>query len=525
MRIKKLKINTTEIPLSNMVLIVGANGTGKTRLLDEIYSAFASINRQSTFWDFTFEPEITEEDKKTWYQNLHQFVEKGTLKWYSPFTKPDGLKLTESEYEKFDEEKNLDFLKNELSHYLPVGQRLTIPNNAQMTPQTQTATDPLNILYRSPKMLKHIQKNLTSLFGKKLYLTTHNVPQIELRLADSSDTKLAAWIPNKPQESVQKYQKWLEKNNIGDIKIEGHGIQAFLHIMLSYALPTNSILMIDEPEIYLYPSIKRKFGQLLGKLAQKNKKQFICVTHDSDFLQGVFDAKCNLDIIRLSKKAKEHSLISTTYESTASLWAKHNQTSFLQLAFLDCGIIVEGATDRLVYEYIFSDQKFLDNVEYKFIAAGGADSIKNPEKIAQDLKVPYVVIMDFDTLRAEKKKNQPDQAKIEKLLKLSQQASLLMEIKDLGPKLKGINDLKTKGLAAITDDDLRTKAKKLIENLEKIGIFIIPYGHLESWKEITCRPGEFPEKLIRAYRRNKKEFTNLTAFLKRISTYLHNNLN
>jgi predicted ATP-dependent endonuclease of OLD family len=522
MRIKKLKAGDTEIEPVNMVLIVGANGTGKTRLLDEIHAAFTGRDHKSNYWNLTFENDVGDVDKKTWHDNLHQFSEKGDIKWYCPFTKinnnHDGRKLNSSQYSQYNSETDLNFLKKELTHYLPVNERLQIPSNAPMTQQSQTASDPLNILFRSPKMLKDIQNHLKRLFSKELYLASHNVPQLELRLADSSDTNLPQAILDKPQESFQKYQEWMKANQIGEITIEGHGIQAFLHIMLSYALPTNSILMIDEPEIHLYPSIKRKFGQLLGNLAQKNKKQFICVTHDSDFLQGVFDAKCDLDILKLSKLNKTHSVIHTPYKTDSSLWAKHNQTSFLQLAFLDCGILVEGATDRLAYEHIFSDQKFLNNVEYKFISSGGKDSISNPEKIAQDLKVPYAVILDIDVLKEGEYKN------VEKMLKLSGQNTILTKIRAIGPKLKGIQDFKKKGLEAISDGTTKTEVETIINDLAGLGVFVVPCGCLESWREIKCLKPEFPEKFIKSYRRKKSDFKNIIDFLKQIETYLQDKI-
>lgn len=518
MRIKKIKIEDVETELSNMVLIVGANGTGKTRLLDEIHAAFTGRDRKSNFWALTFENEIGRIDKKTWYENLHQFTEGEESKWYCPFTKinnkHDGRKLNKSHYDQYESATDFDFLKKELTHYLPVGERLQIPSDAPMTQQSQTASDPLNILFRSPKMLKDIQKHLKRLFSKELYLASHNIPQLELRLADSYDTILPPSNPNKSQDSFQKYQKWLETNKIGDIKIEGHGIQAFLHIMLSYALPTNSILMIDEPEIHLYPSIKRKFGQLLGNLAQKNKKQFICVTHDSDFLQGVFDAKCDLDVLKLSKVNKNHSVIHTPYKTGSSPRANQNQTSFLQLAFLDCGILVEGATDRLAYEHIFSDQKFLNNLEYKFISSSGKDSICNPEKIATDLNVPYAIILDIDVLKEGEYKN------VAKMLKLKGHNAILERMESLGPKLKGIKDFKGKGLSAISDNEIKKEAKAVIKELEKLGVFVVPCGCLESWREINCLKPEFPEKFIKAYRRNKSEFKNVIKFLQKIETYL-----
>ncbi len=516
-----MTINEKTIPLANIVLIVGANGTGKTRLLDEAYSAFTGIKRNSNYWNLNFEYDSTKEDRTNWRENLHQLIEREKIQWYCPFSK-EGQKINQQQYESLDNDDgykkvfpNDDFLKKEFTHYLPVEERTTVPGHAPRIAQSQAAADPLNLLFRSSKMFKEIQNNLLSLFNKKLWLAPHNDPELELRLADESDGDLDKWLYKNPPKAFQKYQAWLKENNIGNITIEGHGVRAFLHIMLSYTLPTNSILMIDEPEIHLYPSIKRKFGQLLGTLAQKGKKQFICVTHDSDFLQGVFDAKCDLVILKLSKKEKEYSVINTEYKSTKTLWAKQNQTNFLQLAFLDCGIIVEGSTDRLVYEYVFSDQKFLDNIEYKFIAAGGKDSISNPEKIAQDLKTPYAIILDIDNLKEKEYK------KAENFLKLSGQTELLNRIKILGPKLKGIPDLKKKGVIVINNPIIKKETEELLLDLEKIGIFIVPCGCLESWREIDCIKAEFPEKFIRTYKRNKRQFKEVINFLKKIDTYLN----
>ena len=224
------------------------------------------------------------------------------------------------------------------------------------------------------------------------------------------------------------------------------------------------------------------------------------------------------DARELSKINKTHSVIHTPYKTDSSLWAKHNQTSFLQLAFLDCGILVEGATDRLAYEHIFSDQKFLNNVEYKFISSGGKDSISNPEKIAQDLKVPYAVILDIDVLKEGEYKN------IEKMLKLSGQNTILEKIKTIGAKLKGIQDFKKKGLESISDGTTKTEVEAIINDLAGLGVFVVPCGCLESWHEIKCLKPEFPEKFIKSYRKKKSDFKNVIDFLKQIETYLQSKI-
>lgn len=524
MRITKITINDTEIKPKNLVLILGANSTGKTRLLDEMHSVFTDRKRSTAFWDINFEYRIYKYDKENWYKSLNQNVEGKQIQWYCPFTiynnQPDGHILQDQNYEDLKEQKkfkpyfsNPEFLRKEFIHYLQVPNRLTVPNNVSITAQSQKTSDSLNLLYRTPKMFKEIKGHLNRLFDKQLHTALHGNPQLELRLSDKEDEAIPKWRPNDPQKSFQEYQKWIKDNSIGDISVEGHGIQAFLHIMLSYAIPTNTVLMIDEPEIHLYPSIKRKFGALLGKIAGQNDKQFICVTHDSDFLQGVFDSKCDLTIIKLSRTNKKYSLIYSQYNRNNRLRASQIQTQFLQIPFLDFAVIVEGANDRMVYEYVFNDKKLLNEIEYKFIAAGGKDSVTNPEKVANDLSVPYAMIFDIDVLKKGNFKH------FSKILKLKNKKVIKKRVKVLGEKINGIANFKIKGINAVLNNIVKIELGNLLSDLEQEGIFFVPIGCLESWCEIKSDKGEYPDKLIKKYHRSKKDFTDMIDFLRRIENY------
>jgi ABC-type nitrate/sulfonate/bicarbonate transport system ATPase subunit len=44
--------------------------------------------------------------------------------------------------------------------------------------------------------------------------------------------------------------------------------------------PVSQILLIDEPEMHIYPTQKRWLGQQLVRLAQSQRKQVFMVTHD-----------------------------------------------------------------------------------------------------------------------------------------------------------------------------------------------------------------------------------------------------
>jgi predicted ATP-dependent endonuclease of OLD family len=338
---------------------------------------------------------------------------------------------------------------------------------------------------------------------------------LDLKIVDEDICGVPAFDINNINQSFLEYTKWKEKNNVGEIWIEGHGVQAFLHIMLTYCIPLNHILLIDEPEIHLYPSVKRKFGNALGTISQNNEKQFFCVTHDSDFLQGIFDSKCEATIIKIKKNGRQRELIHKQFDNKTQYLAGQTQTPFLQIPFLDAAIIVEGATDRLVYEYVFFDNKFLNDVEYKFISAGGKDSISNPIRIASDLKVPYVVILDIENLK------EKENSHLIKLSRVQNEAGFSDEIAEIGLKLKGIENLVTRGVDAIIDLDIKLRVNKLIDSLKVFGIFIVHKGTLESWGQITCeKKSTFPERFIDEYTHRRGKFDEMVGFLKEIESYI-----
>ena len=285
--------------------------------------------------------------------------------------------------------------------------------------------------------------------------------------------------------------------------------------MLTCCIPVNDVLLIDEPEIHLYPSVKRKFGNALGEISKKNQKQFFCVTHDSDFLQGVFDSKCNATIIKIKKNGKKREIIHKHFDRKVQYLAGQNQTPFLQIPFLDAVIVVEGSTDRFVYEHVFFENQFLSDIEYKFISSGGKDSISNPVRIATDLKVPYAIILDIENLKDK------DNAHLLKLARVQEVTGLQEEITDIGAKLKGIDNFLVSGLDAIKDTKLKDRIAKLVVLLKSIGIFIVYKGTLESWGQIISeKKNTFPERFIEEYAKNKKNFNEMIEFLKEVETYI-----
>lgn len=528
MRIEKLAINDVSVDPSNMVVIVGSNGTGKTRLIEELhYSITKRVNGDPTsFWKIEFVPGLAPNDIKKWIGHLTAHVSESTPVWSSPFTtwhnQADGINLNDTAYQQFKDSDGsqllnvygLEFIK-EFVNYLQVANRIGPQSIAQIGPANQKATDVPNLLYSNENISKEIESELKKLFGKKLIIAPHNFPNLELRIVDDDIENPEEFNLKDRNASLRKYLEWKKKNRVVDMWMEGHGIQAFLQIMLTYCIPLNDVLLIDEPEIHLYPSIKRKFGNTLGEMSKKGQKQFICVTHDSDFLQGVFDSKCNLDVIKITKKGKKRDVIHKFFDKTTSYLASQSQTPFLQIPFLDAAIVVEGATDRIVYESVFFDNNFLSEVEYKFISAGGKDSIRNPIRVARDLKVPHAVILDIENLK------EKDNSHLIKLLGDLNANDLAQAIHNLGPKLKGIDNFVVTGIGAIKDAAIASEVLNVVNKLKALGIFIVQKGTLESWTPVRVeKTNSFPEFFLADYYKQKEKYKEMISFLNEIEKYL-----
>lgn len=527
MRINEISVSGQTIPLANMVVIVGSNSAGKTRLLEELNYAFTKRDNGITnFWNIKLKPEIKNEDCRKWFQHI-TFKREGQVKiYYSPYTykniesRADGLELHENAYDMYKEdlEKFLIDHPTELikehTQYLPVDRRIAVPYHQPISGLAEKPATILDVLFRNPQILSEINLELIRMFNKRIIISQYEVTYLRLLLVDN-EIEPEPKVGDNPSKYYEDFNKWREKNNIEEnVTIQGHGLLSFLYILLSYYVPLNHIILIDEPEMHLYPSIKRKFGSTIGELSKKKDKQFFCVTHDSDFLQGILDSKCETTILRIKKTSKKRELFVKSVTSNDGYFASQTQTPYLQIPFLDAAIIVEGVTDRFVYEYFFNEQNFLSDVEYKFISSGGKMGLNNPIRIANDLNVPYAVILDIDNLKNE-------QTKLHEIENVSGDKKLLEKIINIRSELKRIDSFKNKGIDAIEDVNLKERVIEIISELKPKGIFIVPKGEMESWGNTEIKKtSHFPEEVIEEYVAYKEKFKDIIGFLEEIATYI-----
>ena len=533
MKIKNIKILEKKIALKNMVLIVGANGTGKSKLLYELQGVISDRDRQTSYWgDIEFEEATNDNDFTNWFNSLSHVYNRGnknTTVWTNQFSREsisassDGAEITEDQYKNLQDKTqlkeyfntNVRTILKEFIHYLRTDTRLVLGHTDQVPEAYQNIIYAPTVAHDFPEILRQINKYTGTLFGKKIEVAMNRRPNFELRVTDVEDPKIPPDNIKNRNKSLEEYRKWLEDYRVVDLDMEGDGVRSFLGIMFNYCLPTNQVLMIDEPELHLYPAIKREFGRILGNLAKNDKKQIICATHDSDFLQGVCDSGCDTSILKLTRVNKEHKITDIQYSSVP----KQSQSRILQIPFFHCAIFVEGDDDRRAYQHLFKSEKFLDGKEYLFLPVHGKGRMGAPSSFAQELDVPYAVILDIDSL-----KESNVEKTFKRIARLKGDKTLLATIVNLSVKIKNINNFGKMGLAAIVDTELKREIKGVISSLCDKGVFIVPCGKLESWPKIfendLENDLETSERVIRKYENNKQDSKILIDFLKKVEDYL-----
>lgn len=93
--------------------------------------------------------------------------------------------------------------------------------------------------------------------------------------------------------------------NARDLMVEGSGFLQWLSVYTLATDPSLDLLLFDEPDAHLHPSLQRELLQHLNELAAKTGKSVILATHSSEILRGVAPA----DILQMRSGGRAKYLV------------------------------------------------------------------------------------------------------------------------------------------------------------------------------------------------------------------------
>ncbi len=329
----------------------------------------------------------------------------------------------------------------------------------------------------------------------------HNITDKEhfIRVDDNSDYRdvakqLKSFKNNYPEE-YNKFSKTIEdhfkeiemnedlfllnvlsENKKRPIKRMGEGFKRLFVILFYIFNPKYNIILIDEPETHLHPSIIRSFLHILEKKELKNQVFF--TTHHPSFVQ----AKHLPKTWRIARNKNGNTFV---YGFSKE---KININRFIQeinddnsgMLFSDKVLLVEGVSDRIFMREMI-DKFYNKNKDIKVVYTSGKGSIDLYADLCELYNIPYAIMLDRDALDTASLKRVKKYPKITKKLSLEEKLKELRnndifilekDLEKVYPnKFSKYIKKETKPLAAliisqkINKRDLEDKNMRIVKNL------------------------------------------------------------
>ena len=303
--------------------------------------------------------------------------------------------------------------------------------------------------------------------------------------------------------TIRIFEDEYESPDGRDVSSLGHGTQRSIQIALVQCLAETgkeakgksgrtTLLLIDEPELYLHPQAIEVVRAALKRLAN-NGYQVVMSTHSANMISRS-DAPSTL-LIRKNTDKGTHCYgrmedavrlaIKDADSQSQTLFALSNSSKIL---FSDRVVIVEGKTERIILPEIFH-KKFNstpDEVRLGFVEIGGSANVPNAMKVLESMSVPCKAIVDLDfAFRVAVKEFliDPEDVNISKcksvLKELEESGKIDLNDQGLPNKNSSVSAAKAFELLA-NHDSAKPFILKLHEELKSKGVWMWTMGTIES---------------------------------------------
>ena len=348
----------------------------------------------------------------------------------SPNTKAADIRLTVWDKVNSEWSKNPTGLDNAISSILPDPIRIGAMENAAEDASKARATTTLGKLlaeFLSPVKNGHQLEINTHLLEVKKRISADGEERFsELSsIDDSVNKKIDDLFPGmsiKLHLDTPSFDDLIkagtirvyEGGNIGrDFSSYGHGAQRSIQIALIQYLAeikriqasnitTTTLLLIDEPELYLHPFAIEQVREALLSLS-KSGYQVVFSTHSAQMVTAdqakntLLIRKCNQNGTYARERLAD--TIQKLFPSSASqielLFSLSNSAKIL---FSEKVILTEGPTELTLLPVLYKivAARSLGQDKFALVSVGGVDNIHKVMKILEAMDIPTKAIVDLD---------------------------------------------------------------------------------------------------------------------------------
>jgi len=373
------------------------------------------------------------------------------------------------------------------------------------------AQSSLQVLFRDDAKRHEVRRIVFEAFGLHFVVDPTNLGQLRIRLAsrpprdDLEERGIHA-------DAMRFQAAALPITNASD------GVKAFTGIVTELMAGDPSVILVDEPEAFLHPSLASKLGFEVSRAALSADKRVFASTHSPAFVMGCIQSGAPVNIIRLTYR--EGVATARVLPSAEILELMRHpllrSTGVLSGLFYEFVVVTESDADRAFYQEVnerliqFKPEWGIPNC--LFINAQNKQTIQTIIRPLRKLGIPAVGIVDVDVLK-DSGTNWTNLLSSAGIPSISHGALATMR-SAVKLAMEGTGrDMKRDGGLSILGAPDKEAAENLLGQLADYGVFVVPGGELESWMKHLAVGSHGPTWLVALFERMGED-PSATDFVK-----------
>ena len=352
----------------------------------------------------------------------------------------------------------------------------------------------LQWLFSDDNARAQVRRIIHDAFGLYFVIDPTNIGQLRIKLSLREPT------------TRQEEQGWDEASrefhrNAIPIEQSSDGVKAYTGIITEVIAGDPVVLLIDEPEAFLHPSLSFKLGKEISQASYGSQKRVFVSTHSPNFVMGCIQSGVPINIVRLTYR--DNAATARVLPNLDILRMMRNpllrSTGVLSSLFYEFVVVTEGDADRAFYQEI--NERLLQFDSPSGIPSGLFLNSQNKRTIQtiirplRELGIPAVGIVDVDILKEGGANwtaflRSGFVPEVEHGSLHSLRSALMTKVEASGKNMK-----RDGGVNILSPDD-REGANNLFDRLAQYGLFVVRGGELESWLQHLGATGHGPNWLI-----------------------------
>ena len=384
------------------------------------------------------------------------------------------------------------------------------------------------VLFRDDAKRHEVRRIVFDAFGRHFVLDPTNLGQLRIRLSDRA-----------PRDDIEErgiHADAVRFHASAQVIDEASdGVKAFTGIVTEVMAGDPSVILVDEPEAFLHPSLASKLAQEVARAALSADKRVFVSTHSPQFVMGCIQSGAPVNIIRLTYRGGVATARILPSDEILELM-RHpllRSTGLLSGLFYEFVVVTESDADRAFYQEVnerllqFKPEWGIPNC--LFLNAQNKQTVQTLLRPLRKLGIPAAGVVDVDVLK-EGGANWTNLLSSADVPQLSHGSFATLRAAVKSAMDATGKDMKREGGLAILSNAEKQSAEDLLTQLRQYGIFVIPGGELESWMKSLGASGHGPAWLIDVFERMGEDPSNpnyvrpdtgdVWAFLRDIRSWL-----